>query len=156
MNITVAKSALELGQIKTLFLEYETFLGINLSFQGFEQELQNLPGMYSPPDGALLLAFQNEMSLGCGAIRRFGSIEINTCEMKRLYVKPSARGHGLGRKIAQKLIQIGRESGYKTMVLDTLDRLTEAKALYQSLGFIQIPPYYDNPLPGVTYWELNL
>lgn len=156
MEIKVAQSPHELEDIKQLFLEYEAFLGVNLTFQGFEQELLELPGKYSSPDGVLLLAIQNEAGVGCGAFRRFGPMEMKTCEMKRLYVKPSARGLGLGRKIAEKLIQCSKEYGYQSMVLDTLDRLTEAIALYRSLGFRQIDPYYDNPLQGVSYWSLTL
>lgn len=156
MVITVAQTAQELEQIKELFLEYETFLGVNLTFQGFEQELQELPGKYAPPDGILLLAIQNETGVGCGALRRFGPVEMKTCEMKRLYVKPSARGLGVGRKIAEELIQFGKQYGYQSMVLDTLERLTEAKALYRSLGFRQIDSYYDNPLEDVSYWQLIL
>ncbi len=144
---------MELDMMRDLFREYEKFLQVDLCFQGFEQELANLPGKYAPPDGALLLALMNEQPVGCVALRK---LEENICEMKRLYVKPQGRGTGLGKKLAEQIITIARQRGYMLMRLDTLKTLTEAVSLYQRLGFRQVPPYYDNPLPGALYWELDL
>jgi len=156
MQIIEAGSPHELNQIRTLFREYEAFLGIDLEFQGFEQELARLPGAYSPPTGVLLLARDGDEILGCGALRPFGQPEGRTCEMKRLYVRPAARGLGLGRQIAEQLICRSVALGYSTMVLDTLDKLTAAIGLYRQLGFTRTEPYYHNPLPGVSYWKLDL
>jgi len=122
----------------------------------FEQELTNLPGKYAPPSGTLLLAKDGQKALGCGALRNLGSIQDRTCEMKRLYVCPEGRGLGIGKKIARRLIQESVRFGYSTMVLDTLNRLDAAIHLYESLGFVRTEPYYDNPLPGVVYWKLDL
>ena len=153
MIIQEATSTTELDMLRDLFREYEKFLQVDLCFQGFEQELANLPGKYAPPDGALLLALRNEQPVGCVALRK---LEENICEMKRLYVKPQGRGTGLGKKLAEEIITIARQRGYMLMRLDTLETLTEAVSLYQRLGFRQVPPYYDNPLPGALYWELDL
>ncbi len=153
VTIQEAASATELDMIRGLFREYEEFLQVDLCFQGFEQELANLPGKYAPPHGALLLALNNDQPIGCVTLRK---LEDGICEMKRLYVKPQGRGTGLGRILANEIISIARQHGYSTMRLDTLDSLTEAIGLYQRLGFRQVPPYYDNPLPGALYWELDL
>jgi len=153
MIIQEVTSTMELDMMRDLFREYEKFLQVDLCFQGFEQELANLPGKYAPPDGALLLALMNEQPVGCVALRK---LEENICEMKRLYVKPQGRGTGLGKKLAEQIITIARQRGYMLMRLDTLKTLTEAVSLYQRLGFRQVPPYYDNPLPGALYWELDL
>jgi putative acetyltransferase len=156
MNIINAKSPQEIDDIRRLFREYEAYLNVDLCFQQFETELANLPGRYAPPSGTLLLATDGLKAIGCGALRRLDSIKGLTCEMKRLYVCPEARGLGAGRQIARRLIEEGVRLGYATMVLDTLDRLEAAFHLYESLGFVRTEPYYDNPLPGVVYLKLNL
>ncbi|MBW6521845.1 MAG: GNAT family N-acetyltransferase [Desulfoarculaceae bacterium] len=153
MIIQEARSTTELDMMRDLFREYEQFLQVDLCFQNFEQELANLPGKYAPPDGALLLALRNEQPVGCVALRKW---EEGICEMKRLFVKPAGRGTGLGKKLAEQIITVARQRGYMLMRLDTLETLTEAVSLYQRLGFRQVPPYYDNPLPGALYWELDL
>ncbi|MFO7813888.1 MAG: GNAT family N-acetyltransferase [Pelovirga sp.] len=153
MIIQAATSATQLDMMRDLFREYEQFLQVDLCFQDFNQELANLPGKYAPPDGALMLALNSEQPIGCVALRK---LEEGICEMKRLYVKPEGRGTGLGKKLAEQIITIARQRGYSTMRLDTLDTLTEAIGLYQRLGFRQVPPYYDNPLAGALYWELDL
>ena len=153
MIIQEVTSTTKLDMMRDLFREYEQFLQVDLCFQDFEQELANLPGKYAPPDGALLLALRNEQPVGCVALRK---LEENICEMKRLYVKPQGRGTGLGKNLAEEIINIARQLGYRLMRLDTLETLTEAVSLYQRLGFRQVPPYYDNPLPGALYWELDL
>ena len=153
MRIIQATSHEHIDQVRLLFREYAAFLGVNLDFQHFEEELAALPGQYGPPGGALLLALDQQEALGCAALRPLAP---GICEMKRLYVRPRGRGLGLGRQLAQAVIAEAVHLGYRRMRLDTLGRLTEAMGLYQSLGFRPIAPYYDNPLPDVAYWELEL
>jgi ribosomal protein S18 acetylase RimI-like enzyme len=156
VNIIRVETESEINEARRLFLDYETFLDVDLCFQQFEAELANLPGNYAPPEGALLLALDGRISLGCGALRRLGNIMDLTCEMKRLYVRPENRGAGHGRQLARHLIREAVRLGYATMVLDTLERLAPAMALYESLGFVRTEPYYRNPLPGVVYWKLDI
>jgi GNAT superfamily N-acetyltransferase len=153
MQIKQAKSPSEIEQVRRLFREYETFLDEDLCFQSFEEELAGLPGKYALPSGALLIAVHRGRTVGCVGVRELGS---GVCEMKRLFVRPEARGLGVGRKLAAEIIAVARSLGYSLMRLDTLDRLTEAMRLYQSLGFRKTAPYYSNPLPGVVYLELVL
>jgi putative acetyltransferase len=156
MNIIQARTPHEINEVRSLFREYEAYLNVDLCFQQFESELANLPGKYAPPSGTLLLAKDKQKAVGCGALRRLGAIQDRTCEMKRLYVCPEGRGLGIGKKIARRLIQESVRFGYSTMVLDTLNRLDAAIHLYESLGFVRTEPYYDNPLPDVVYWKLDL
>ena len=144
---------IHLPEIRALFREYETFLGVDLCFQGFEEELTDLPGKYEPPRGALLIAFVNKQVAGCVALR---PLDNGCCEMKRLFVRPEYRGLGLGRQLAHRIIEESKEIGYERMRLDTLEFLEGAIHLYRSLGFKQIGSYYDNPLEKVSYWELDL
>lgn len=153
MEIIEAKNQAQIDGVRLLFREYEAFLDVDLCFQGFEEELAELPGRYAPPDGVLLLAVENGQAAGCGALRR---IDAKTCEMKRLFVRPAFRGRRLGRALAQRLIIEAVARGYEAMLLDTLDKLKAAVALYRDLGFEQTEPYYGNPLPGVLYWRLEL
>lgn len=153
MNIIHAQTPQHLDAVRELFREYEQFLAVDLCFQGFEAELAGLPGRYAAPTGALLLALDGQEAAGCVALRQ---IEDSVCEMKRLYIRPGYRGHHLGRRLTEKIVEEARARGYSLMRLDTLDTLTEAMNLYASLGFIEIGPYYHNPLPGVVYWELPL
>ncbi|MGD9098741.1 MAG: GNAT family N-acetyltransferase [Desulfobacterales bacterium] len=153
MEIKRAQTDNEMAEVRRLFRAYESALGVDLTFQGFDQELASLPGKYAPPTGDLLVGRVQGRILGCVAVRR---LEGDICEMKRLYVRPEGRGAGLGRRLAQRIIVAARSLGYASMRLDTLDRLTGAMRLYESLGFRRIDPYYGNPLPGVVYWELDL
>ena len=138
---------------RNLFVEYADYLGVDLCFQGFQEELDGLPGAYAPPDGRLFLALEGEQPIGCVAVRK---LDEGICEMKRLYVKPGHRGRGLGRKLTEAIIAGARAIGYKRMRLDSLGSLKEAAALYRSLGFIEIPPYRFNPLPEAAFVETDL
>ncbi len=138
---------------RELFREYADWLQVDLCFQGFERELASLPGDYAPPRGRLLLAFHHERAVGCVALR---PIDSATGELKRLYVRPEARGKRTGRRLVEQAIAAAKEIGYKRLVLDTLPQMSEAQVLYRSFGFVEIPAYYENPLPGVVYMELKL
>lgn len=153
MEIKQVRTDAEIEQVRSLFREYEAFLKVDLCFQGFEEELAALPGKYARPDGELLIACAWEAAVGCVAVRK---LDDGVCEMKRLFVRPAAKGKGFGKKLAEEIIKTARELGYTLMRLDTLDTLSEAMRLYESLGFQRIGPYYENPLPGVVYWELDL
>jgi putative acetyltransferase len=140
-------------QVHTLFEEYAAALDIDLSFQGFEQELATLPGQYARPHGRLLLASWHDAVAGCVALRR---IDSKTCEMKRLYVRPPYRSHGVGRALALRIIEEGRRAGYRSMRLDSLPSMKNALTLYRGLGFRDIAPYRDNPIEGTAFLELRL
>ncbi len=149
-----AKSLDDIELARTLFKEYAAWLEIDLCFQNFEKELHELPGDYAPPDGRLLLAFVNKDLAGCIALRKIGE---EVCEMKRLFVRAEFRGSGLGRGLAQAIIRSAKQIGYKRMRLDTLPpKMNDAIALYRSLGFKEIEPYYNNPVPRAMFMELNL
>ena len=137
-----------------LFVEYANSLGFSLCFQNFDHELRTLPGDYAPPRGRLLLAYLNDAPVGCVALHHF---EDDACEMKRLYVRPSARGHGLGRVLVERLIREARAIGYKSMRLDTVEPImTHAVLLYRDMGFEEILAYRENPQQGTLYFELKL
>jgi GNAT superfamily N-acetyltransferase len=140
--------------VHDLFLEYAQSLGFSLCFQGFDQELASLPGDYSPPSGRLLLALVDGAPAGCIGIH---ALSDDTCEIKRLYVRRQYRGHQLGRKLAEKAIEEARAIGYGTMRLDTIeDKMKTAVQLYRELGFVEIAPYRENPIPSALYMELHL
>jgi ribosomal protein S18 acetylase RimI-like enzyme len=138
---------------RELFREYAAQLDIDLCFQGFDAELDQLASMYAPPSGCLILAQGGAGPIGCGAIRRFQG---DACEMKRLYLRPQARGLGVGRALAELLVSRAKALGYTRMYLDTLVDMRPARKLYSSLGFRQTAPYYVNPLRDVVYMELDL
>jgi ribosomal protein S18 acetylase RimI-like enzyme len=153
MNIFQARSTDAIREAQLLFREYETSLGIDLAFQNFSEEARDLPGNYTPPHGALLLARAGRHIAGCAAMRAFRE---GSCEMKRLYVRPGYRGKGIGSGLARKIISRACAAGYGAMYLDTLSTLEAALSLYRSLGFREVEPYYLNPLPGVVYMRLEL
>jgi GNAT superfamily N-acetyltransferase len=153
LRIAPASSPSEFALARRLFEEYAAQLGVDLCFQEFHAELGKLDSMYGPPAGCLLLAWQGDRAVGCGALRRLRDTD---CEMKRLYLRDGARGLGYGRQLAVELVARARELGYRRMLLDTLDTMTPARRLYHSLGFRECAAYYSNPLPGVRYLELEL
>ena len=153
IDIAPAEGAAQMATLRGLFLEYQEWLGIDLCFQGFEEELASLPGQYAPPAGGLWLARVEGAVGGCVALR---PLEAGRCEMKRLWVRPAFRGHGLGRRLAETCLTAARAAGYRTICLDTLGNMAAAHALYADLGFREIPAYYDNPLEDVRYLSLDL
>ena len=154
MNFTQASSREEINHARKLFEEYAAWLQIDLCFQNFDQELASLPGDYALPDGRLLLAMEEHQIAGCVALRK---IDERTCEMKRLFLRPAFRGTGLGRKLAEEIIEQARAIGYRRMRLDTLPgKMDQAIALYRALGFKEIDAYYHNPVAGATFMELTL
>jgi len=146
-----------LAATRDIMREYAESLGIDLCFQNFEAELASLPGEYDAPGGALLLAWVDGELAGCGAFRPMPDVDYaNACEMKRLYVRRAFRRFGLGRVLAEALMDTAMQAGYSAMLLDTLDDMEAARELYASLGFENIPPYYYNPIPGAHYLKADL
>lgn len=142
---------------REILRDYAHSLSVDLAFQDFEAELQALPGPYVGPQGLFLLAVVDGQVAGCGAFRPCPEVDYpNACEMKRLFVRPAFRRFGLGRLMAQALIDRATEAGYSHMLLDTLDDMEAARGLYESLGFEEVPPYYFNPLPGAHYLKVAL
>lgn len=176
-HIRVARAGADYAAAADLFREYAGTLGVDLGFQDFDAELHALPSMYGAPQGRLLLAWAaapRDVVRGCalpaggagaagqaGRLAPIGCVSVRSrdggeCEMKRLYVRDAARGTGLGRALALAVIDAARTLGYRRMRLDTLERMTAARALYASMGFVETPAYYDNPLPDVRYMALDL
>lgn len=154
LTITQAETGQQIDQARELFLEYESWLGLDLCFQGFEQELADLPGKYAKPDGRLFLAYSDDKLAGCIAMRKLAK---GICEMKRLFVRDGFRGQQIGVKLIEKLIDDARSDGYLKMRLDTFPpKMGKAVSLYESHGFRPIAPYYDNPHDGVLYMECDL
>ena len=152
-DILLAESTPEIDEIRKLFLEYEKSLDIDLCFQNFWEELENLPGEYAAPSGRLILAFEDDATAGCVALRKLSDGE---CEMKRLYVKPEFRGAGIGRKLADAVLREARTIGYTKMYLDTLASMKEAGGLYRSMGFEETEPYRYNPCEDCRFMALEL
>lgn len=147
----------ELEALRALMREYAQGLGVDLCFQGFDEELRRLPGDYSAPRGALLAATVDSALAGCCALRPLDNADYpNACEMKRLYVRPEFRGLGVGRILAEAILDQARLAGYHSILLDTLSDMETARALYSDLGFTEIPPYYHNPVPGSHYLRARL
>jgi GNAT superfamily N-acetyltransferase len=143
----------DVEDVRRLFLEYQESLGVDLCFQGFDREVAELPGDYTPPGGRLLAARDGSTAVACVALRR---LDAATCEMKRLYVRSSHRGRGLGRSLAEAVISEARLIGYERMRLDTLPSMSEAAVLYERLGFHEIEPYTENPVLGARFLQLEL
>ena len=144
-------------EVRALFNEYAGSLGIDLCFQNFEAELAGLPGDYAPPRGALFIARSGHDMVGCCALRPLDAADYpNACEMKRLYVRPALRGKGLGRRLAEAVIQAASLAGYAYVLLDTLSEMETARAMYQELGFVEVAPYYFNPIEGAHYLMARL
>lgn len=157
LNLRRAHGAQDLSMARTLFEDYQADLGIDLCFQGFADELASLPGEYAEPAGALVLAFVDGAPAGCCALRPLVSSDhLNACEMKRLFVRPAYRGFGLGRLLVDEILALARLAGYSNMLLDTLSDMEAARALYQEAGFVEVAPYYHNPLPGAHYLKVEL
>lgn len=153
IEVHSVSTAEDLAYVRDLFREYSAGLGVDLCFQGFEDELATLPGKYAPPAGRLLLARRGAEALGCVALR---PLKHGACEMKRLYVRPAARGEQLGRRLAERICQEAREAGYSRMCLDTLPSMEAAQKIYADLGFREIEPYVFNPVAGVKFLALAL
>jgi GNAT superfamily N-acetyltransferase len=154
MRLIQAITQEEIEQARELFLEYADWLGFSLCFQNFDQELADLPGRYAPPTGRLMLAFVDDQLAGCVALRE---LDEGICEMKRLFVRQGFRGHDLGRKLIDAIIEEARAIGYQKMRLDTLPAQMQAAIhLYHSLGFKEIAPYYQSPVEGALFMELVL
>jgi putative acetyltransferase len=154
MKLIQATTAEDIQEARQLFEEYASWVEISLCFQNFDRELAELPGYYAPPSGRLFLAVDDDDVMGCVALRKIGE---RIGEMKRLYVRPEFRGRGLGRTLTQKLIAEAKQIGYESLRLDTLPgKMDQAIAMYRSLGFHEIAPYYRNPVEGATFMELIL
>jgi ribosomal protein S18 acetylase RimI-like enzyme len=149
-----ATSSSQIEAVRALFEEYAAWLGIDLGFQGFEEELASLPGEYSAPGGALFLAVDGEDRLGCVGVRPLEWPRI--AELKRLWVRPGGRGRGLGASLSRAALSFARDAGYERVRLDTLPTMVSARRLYEALGFREIEPYRFNPVEGARYMELDL
>ena len=159
LPIRAAATMNDIAQARALFQEYATWLAVDLCFQGFAEELATLPGAYAPPRGMLLLAGPPDAAIGCIALRPLTADESPlgaAAEVKRLYVRPAARGTGLGRRLVQTVIDGARAIGYGELKLDTLERMAEARSLYAKLGFRECAPYYHNPIAGAVYMAMGL
>ena len=157
IQLVTATSAEQIEAARAIFREYADGLGVDLCFQNFAQELADLPGDYAAPRGALLLAMVDGKLAGCGALRALDAVDYpNAAEMKRLYVRDAFRRLGLGRQLAEALLDAARSAGYASVLLDTLDDMEAARALYEDLGFEEVPPYYHSPIAGAHYLKAEL
>ncbi|MES2941132.1 MAG: GNAT family N-acetyltransferase [Pseudomonadota bacterium] len=157
IQLDTPHTAEDLDALRDVFREYARNLGVDLCFQQFDEELAQLPGEYAPPRGALLLARVDGEIAGCCALRPLDAADYpNAAEMKRLYVRKAFRGFGLGRQLAEATLDAARQAGYASVLLDTLDDMEAARALYEELGFEAIPPYYHNPIAGAHYLKADL
>ncbi|KQW46357.1 MULTISPECIES: GNAT family N-acetyltransferase [unclassified Roseateles] len=157
IQLITPESAAHWQETRLILREYAASLDVDLDFQGFEEEVAALPGAYEPPGGLMLLALVEGAVAGCGAFRPLPDADYpNACEMKRLFVRPAFRRFGLGRILAQALMDRATEAGYSSMLLDTLDDMEAARGLYESLGFVEVPPFYFNPIAGAHYLRAEL
>lgn len=147
----------DFDRLRSIFREYATGLQFDLCFQDFEAELSGLPGEYAEPRGALLMALVDKELVGCCALRPLDSVDYpNACEMKRLYVREPFRRSGVGRQLVEAILDCALRAGYGCVLLDTLNEMESARALYQDLGFAEIPPYYHSPIEGAHYLKVDL
>lgn len=153
IRLHLAASASDIESVRSLFREYADSLGVNLDYQGFEDEVRDLPGKYAPPSGTLVLAFNGDELVGCVGVR---PIDEDVAEMKRLYVRPAGRGLGAGRTLAEAAIRFATVTGYSRMRLDTLPQMDRAQELYRSLGFMPIDAYRYSAVAGTVFLELAL
>ncbi len=157
IDVRAPETAQDFDEARAIVREYANSLGVDLCFQDLDHELSNLAQIYGPPQGRVLLAYVDGALAGCGAFRSLPDADhVNACEMKRLYVKRAFRRFGLGRFLAAALIDQASQAGYSSMLLDTLDEMEAARELYASLGFVEIEPYYFNPIPGAHYLKVDL
>ncbi len=152
-DISVARGDGDMMTAREMFAEYQQWLGVDLCFQDFENELAGLPGKYAPPTGEIFIAREDDAVAGVVAVRPVGEPSERRSEMKRLYVRERWRGRGLGRVLANLAVSFAADAGYTRMVLDTLPQLETAISMYGRMGFVETEPYYENPLPGVVYME---
>jgi GNAT superfamily N-acetyltransferase len=153
IDIREASMPADLAVVQRLFREYAAGLGVDLCFQGFDEELASLPGRYAPPAGGLWLAAADGRPVGCVALR---PLTVELCEIKRMYVQPECRGAGVGRRLGERALAAAASAGYRRACLDTLASMAAAMALYRSLGFAETEPYYHNPLPDVVFFSRDL
>lgn len=157
VTLRTAVTPADMDAVRQIFREYASALGVDLCFQDFDNELAQLPGDYAEPRGALLLAEVEGAVAGCCALRPLDNADYpNASEMKRLFVRKAFRGFGLGRELAEAILDKARQAGYACVLLDTLDDMESARALYTDLGFEEIPPYYHNPIAGAHYLKVEI
>ncbi len=157
VSLRLAQFPADLDTVRALFKDYQADLGIDLCFQGFDAELANLPGEYALPAGSILVASVGGEPAGCCAFRPLTNTDhLDACEMKRLFVRRAFRGFGLGRLLVDRVMSDAQLAGYTTMLLDTLSDMETARALYQESGFVEVAPYYHNPIPGAHYLKVDL
>lgn len=153
MKIEITEAYSKIAEIETLFAEYTAALGIDLGYQNYAGEIASLPGCYARPGGRLYLAYCGGLAAGCIGLRKFDD---ERCELKRLYVRDPFRGHGIGKRLAQRVIEEAKAIGYKAVLLDTLATMERARALYKKLGFIETSPYYESPVEDTKFLCLTL
>ncbi len=136
--------------VRTLFLEYQHNLGVDLCFQGFAEELKTLPGRYAEPGGFVLLAMDGERPCGCVGVR---PIDVEKAELKRLFVRPGLQGSGVGGKLFESAMAATQKLGYRSILLDTLPQMKIAQTMYIKKGFVETDSYIHNPVEGVKYFE---
>jgi GNAT superfamily N-acetyltransferase len=153
IEIVLAASEEDYALAKTLFLEYARDIDLDLSFQDFDRELAEIRVQYGPSEGGILILRVDGQPAGCVAVRRF---EMDTAELKRMYIRPAYRGQGLGRRLGEEALALAKRLGYRAIRLDTLPQMGKALALYLGFGFVEIPAYRFNPVPGAKYYELKL
>jgi len=153
LNIADATTPEDIATVRALIREYQSLLGVDLCFQGFDAEMRNLPGDYAPPRGRLLLATHDGKPVGCVALRDAGA---SRSEMKRLFVRPGTRGLGVGNALVSRVVDDARTIGYAEIVLDTLPSMADAQRMYERFGFRDIAPYRENPIQGTRYLAKSL